>query len=86
MSQDVAPTLLDLCGITVPATMQGRSLRPLLRGEKIQWRRDFFCESLILLQDYPVIQGVILFFSASLILINLIVDLSYALIDPRVRG
>lgn len=37
-------------------------------------------------RDYPVIQGVILFFSASLILINLIVDLSYALIDPRVRG
>ena len=37
-------------------------------------------------RDYPVIQGVILFFSASLIFINLIVDLSYALIDPRVRG
>ena len=37
-------------------------------------------------RDYPVIQGVILFFSVALILINLIVDLSYALIDPRVRG
>ncbi|MEO9529636.1 ABC transporter permease [Roseibium sp.] len=37
-------------------------------------------------RDYPVIQGVILFFSASLILINLLVDLSYALIDPRVKG
>lgn len=37
-------------------------------------------------RDYPVIQGVILFFSASLILINLVVDLSYAFIDPRVRG
>jgi len=36
-------------------------------------------------RDYPVIQGVILFFSATLILINLLVDLSYALIDPRVR-
>jgi len=36
-------------------------------------------------RDYPVIQGVILFFSAALILINLVVDLSYALIDPRVR-
>ena len=37
-------------------------------------------------RDYPVIQGVILFFSVGLILINLIVDLSYAAIDPRVRG
>lgn len=37
-------------------------------------------------RDYPVIQGVILFFSVSLILVNLLVDLSYALIDPRVRG
>ncbi|SLN73569.1 ABC transporter permease [Roseisalinus antarcticus] len=37
-------------------------------------------------RDYPVIQGSILFFSAMLILINLVVDLSYAAIDPRVRG
>ncbi len=58
MSQDVAPTILDLCGIPAPATMQGRSVRPLLRGEPVEWRRDFFCESLILLQDYPLIQAV----------------------------
>ncbi|MEM8662936.1 MAG: ABC transporter permease, partial [Pseudomonadota bacterium] len=37
-------------------------------------------------RDYPVIQGVILFFSATLIIVNLLVDLSYALFDPRVRG
>ncbi|SNY90717.1 peptide/nickel transport system permease protein [Cohaesibacter sp. ES.047] len=37
-------------------------------------------------RDYPLVQGVILFFSALLIFINLIVDLSYALFDPRVRG
>lgn len=37
-------------------------------------------------RDYPVIQGVILFFSVALILINLAVDLAYAAIDPRVRG
>jgi hypothetical protein len=38
--------------------MQGRSLVPLLRGEKVDWRPDFFAESLILLGDYPLIQGV----------------------------
>lgn len=37
-------------------------------------------------RDYPVVQGVILFFSAVLIGVNLLVDLSYALFDPRVRG
>lgn len=37
-------------------------------------------------RDYPVVQGVILFFSVALILVNLIVDLSYPLFDPRVKG
>nr|WP_272210393.1 ABC transporter permease [Marinicella sp. W31]MDC2876272.1 ABC transporter permease [Marinicella sp. W31] len=40
----------------------------------------------IVRRDYPVVQGIILFFSVTLILINLMVDLSYALFDPRVRG
>jgi len=40
----------------------------------------------IVRRDYPVVQGIILFFSVLLILINLVVDLSYALFDPRVRG
>ena len=58
VSQDVAPTILSFCGIATPETMQGRSLSPLLRGEPVEWRRDFFAESLIQLQDYPLIQGV----------------------------
>lgn len=35
--------------------------------------------------DYPVIQGTTLFVVASFLLINLIVDLLYAAIDPRIR-
>jgi len=58
LSADVGPTILDLCGLTSPAPMQGRSLVPLLRGEQATWRRDLFCESLILVQEYPVMQGV----------------------------
>jgi len=40
----------------------------------------------ILRRDYPVVQGVILAFSAMLIVVNILVDLSYALFDPRVRN
>ncbi|MBV9113041.1 MAG: ABC transporter permease, partial [Hyphomicrobiales bacterium] len=36
-------------------------------------------------RDYPIIQGVILVFSAVYVIINLAVDLSYTLIDPRIR-
>ena len=39
----------------------------------------------ILRRDYPIIQGVILVFSAAYVLVNLLVDLSYTLLDPRIR-
>jgi|LauGreSuBDMM15SN_2_FD.fasta_scaffold11909_2 arylsulfatase A-like enzyme len=43
---DVAPTILDLAGVPVPALMQGRSLVPLLRGEDVPWRDAVFLENL----------------------------------------
>ena len=39
----------------------------------------------ILRRDYPIIQGVILLFSAAYVIVNLLVDLSYTVLDPRVR-
>ena len=36
-------------------------------------------------RDYPVIQGAVLLIAALFLLINLIVDLLYALVDPRIR-
>jgi peptide/nickel transport system permease protein len=39
----------------------------------------------ILRRDYPIIQGIILVFSAAYVLINLLVDLSYTFLDPRIR-
>ncbi len=41
---DIAPTILELAGIPAPASMQGRSLAPLLRGDSPPWRRDWFYE------------------------------------------
>ncbi|MDF1521856.1 MAG: ABC transporter permease [Trueperaceae bacterium] len=37
------------------------------------------------LRDYPVVQGAVLLIAAAFIVVNLIVDLIYALVDPRVR-
>lgn len=40
---DLAPTFLDLAGLDIPASMQGRSLAPLLRGESPQdWRQSVY--------------------------------------------
>ena len=39
----------------------------------------------VLRRDYAVIQGAILMTATSYVLINLVIDLMYALIDPRVR-
>ena len=40
---DLAPTFLDLAGLPIPASMQGRSLAPLLRGESPPaWPASFY--------------------------------------------
>jgi peptide/nickel transport system permease protein len=36
-------------------------------------------------RDYPIIQGVTLIFSGVYVIVNLIVDLSYTVLDPRIR-
>jgi len=39
----------------------------------------------ILKRDYPIIQGLIILFAAVKVLINLLIDISYAFFDPRIR-
>jgi len=39
----------------------------------------------VLLRDYTVIQGAVLFFATVIVVTNLLVDLSYAWLDPRIR-
>jgi peptide/nickel transport system permease protein len=39
----------------------------------------------VLARDFPTIQGVILFFSLIYVAINLLIDLSYVFLDPRIR-
>ena len=39
----------------------------------------------ILARDYPIVQGMALFITFLFLMVNLLVDLSYALVDPRIR-
>ncbi|MCC6211439.1 MAG: ABC transporter permease, partial [Burkholderiales bacterium] len=39
----------------------------------------------VLARDFPTVQGLILFFSFTYVLVNLLIDLSYVFLDPRIR-
>ncbi|MET3442493.1 peptide/nickel transport system permease protein [Variovorax paradoxus] len=39
----------------------------------------------VLSRDFPLIQGITLFFSVVYVLVNLLIDLSYLVFDPRIR-
>ena len=41
---DLAPTLLQLAGVPAPSAMEGRSLVPLMKGAKTEWRKSFLIE------------------------------------------
>lgn len=52
---DFAPTFLDFAGIDKPADMQGRSLRPLLRGRTPKrWRKSIYYHY----YEYPAVHSV----------------------------
>jgi peptide/nickel transport system permease protein len=39
----------------------------------------------ILKRDYPIIQGLIILFAGAKVLVNLVIDISYTFLDPRIR-
>ncbi len=39
----------------------------------------------VLNRDYPMVQGGLLMVTALLVLVNIVVDVGYAVLDPRVR-
>ncbi len=59
LNVDLAPTIVDLAGLTIPDGYQGRSLRPFLNGDKpSEWRTDFFYEHLFERANIPKSEGV----------------------------
>ena len=56
--EDLASTVLDMAGLDIPASYQGRSLLPLLRDPSAAWREDLFLEANMDTQNYPRSDGI----------------------------
>ena len=76
----------DLPYRVVPRVVVGRdAARAEAARDKLGFAESSTDLDAVLARDYPIIQGLILFFSFVYILINLLIDLSYVLLDPRIR-
>lgn len=58
VGQDIPATILDMCGVSIPESYQGQSVLPLIKAEKVEWRKDVFCENLFTMQNYPRMEAV----------------------------
>ena len=73
--------------VTVLADQFGRMLGGAILTETVfSWpgMGRYLIEA-IAMRDYPVIQGIILVFASSFLGVNLLLDISYVLLDPRVQ-
>jgi peptide/nickel transport system permease protein len=73
--------------VTVVGLQFGRLLSGALIVETIFARQGIgrLAINAVLVKDFPLIQGTVLFIACVYVLVNLLVDLSYAVIDPRIR-
>jgi ABC-type dipeptide/oligopeptide/nickel transport system permease component len=39
----------------------------------------------IFARDYPMVQGIVLFFAFTFVFVNLMVDISYTFLNPQIR-
>ena len=95
-AKGLAPTIVllrhALKNALIPAvTMLGLQLGALLGGavvtETIFSRPGLgrLAVEAILNRDFPLVQGTVLFAATAYVLVNLVVDVSYATLDPRIR-
>ena len=83
----LAVVVLALPVLTVLGTVFGRMLEGAVIVEVIfNWSGiGNLTYNAILIYDYPVVVGTVLCGGVVFVLLNLLIDLSYGLVDPRVR-
>lgn len=55
---DLCPTVLSMANAQIPPSMNGRDLSPLIRGERPDWRREWFYEHLLEHPRIPKSEGI----------------------------
>lgn len=58
LNVDIAPTILDLAGLSIPQTIQGKSLGPILKGSRENLRKEILTEHLWNHPDIPQTEAV----------------------------
>ncbi len=78
-------------GLTPVVTYLGPATAALITGSFVVEKifqipgLGFYFVASITDRDYPVLTGVLVFYSIFLVFLNLLVDIAYGLIDPRIR-
>ena len=80
--QNAGPPILTVVGLTVASLLSGSVVVEKVFNYPGVGR---LVVDSILRRDFPVIQGSLLLIAGVTVVVNLIVDLSYALLDPRIR-
>ena len=73
--------------VTVVGLQFGRLLGGALIVETVFARQGIgrLAINAILVKDFPLVQGTVIFIATVYVLVNLLVDISYAVIDPRIH-
>jgi len=74
--------VLTIIGITIALTMGGTVI--IERIFTLNGMGSFLVDGMQQ-RDYPVVQSLVLVFALWIVLVNLLVDLAYGLLDPRIR-
>ena len=74
--------VITVCGLSFGGTLGGAILTETVFGLPGMGR---LAVNSILYRDYPEVQGIVLISSAAFVLVNLVVDILYAFVDPRIR-
>jgi peptide/nickel transport system permease protein len=74
--------VITVCGLSFGGTLGGAILTETVFGLPGMGR---LAVNSILYRDYPEVQGIVMISSVAFVIVNLIVDILYAVVDPRIR-
>jgi peptide/nickel transport system permease protein len=74
--------IITLCGMSLSYVVGGSVLEEIVFNIQGVGR---MLVSAVMGHDYPVVQGFVLIIAILILLINLLVDISYGWLDPRIR-